>query len=123
MGEILYKELSFAVVGAAMSVHNALGPGFLEAVYQKALAHEMTLRAISFVEQQPLPITYKGVVVGDYLADFVVDAKIVLELKATAGIHPRHKAQAANYLAASKLRLAIILNFGEDRLKYERVIR
>jgi GxxExxY protein len=121
MIEILHKELSYAVVGAAMTVHSALGPGFLESVYQKALAHELTLRQIPFAEQVPLPVMFKDVLVGDFYADFVVDDQVVLELKSAKTIHPRHKAQAANYLAASRLRLAIILNFGQSKLINERV--
>lgn len=119
MIEILHKELSYAVVGAAMTVHTALGPGFLESIYQKALAHELTLRQIAFTEQVPLPVMFKDVLVGDFYADFIVEEKIVLELKAARAIHPRHKAQAANYLAASNLRLASIFNFGQSILKYE----
>lgn len=122
MIEILHKELSYAVVGAAMTVHTALGPGFLESIYQKALAHELTLRQIAFTEQVPLPVMFKDVLVGDFYADFIVEEKIVLELKAARAIHPRHKAQAANYLAASNLRLASIFNFGQSILKYERVV-
>jgi GxxExxY protein len=123
MAEVLFKELSLAVVGAAMEVHRTLGSGFLEAVYQKALAHELRLRGILFEEQVYLPVTYKGIPVGDYIADFVVDGKIILELKAVKAIDDAHKAQAINYLAATGFELAIILNFGESSLKQERVVR
>jgi len=71
--EILYKELSYAIVGAAMEVHRILGPGFLESVYQAALAHEFTLRGIPFEQFRRLPVMYKGILVGDYIADFVVN--------------------------------------------------
>jgi GxxExxY protein len=121
--EILFKELSFAIVGAAMEVHRTLGPGFLEAVYQKALAHEFHLRCILFEEQVHLPVTYKSILIGDYIADFVVDGKIILELKAVKSIDDAHKAQAINYLAATGFELAIILNFGESSLKQERIVR
>jgi GxxExxY protein len=80
--EILYKELSYAIIGAAMEVHRVLGPGFLEAVYQKALAHELTLRGTYFEQFKRLPVTYKEVLVGEYEADFVVEDKIILEIKA-----------------------------------------
>jgi GxxExxY protein len=79
MAEILFKELSFAIIGAAMEVHNHLGPAFLEAVYQNALAYELALRGIPFEEQKVLPVYYKGQLVGEYKADFVVDGKIILE--------------------------------------------
>lgn len=100
MAEILYKELSYAVVGAAMEVHQQLGASFLEKVYQKALAHELTLRQIPFEQYKPLPVTYKGLLVGEYEADFMVDGKIILEIKAISALHPAHEAQAMHYLAA-----------------------
>ncbi|HXF84893.1 MAG TPA: GxxExxY protein [Anaerolineales bacterium] len=123
MAELLYKELSFAVIGAAMEVHRLLGAGFLEAVYQKALAHELRLRNISFEEQVRLPVMYKGVLVGDYIADFVIDGKIILEIKSVPAITDVHKAQAINYLAATGYELAILLNFGGSRLQQERLVR
>ena len=107
-----------------MEVHRILGPGFLEAVYQAALAHELTLRGIRFEEHKRLPVYYKGVLIGDYEADFAVEDKIIpstssgrrLELKGVSRLHPKHQAQAHNYLAATGLRLAILLNFGADSL-------
>ena len=123
MSKILYKALSYAIIGAAMEVHNTLGRGFLEAVYQAALAHELTLRGISFEQQVKLPVYYKGQLVGDYIADFVVEGKIILELKAIAQLAPVHQAQAHNYLAATGLSLAILLNFGATSLERERVVR
>lgn len=123
MAEIIFKELSYAIIGAAMEVHRSLGSGFLEVVYQTALAHEMTLRKISFEQQVHLPVTYKGVLAGDYIADFVVDGKIVLEIKAVTAIHDVHRAQAINYLAATGFQLAILLNFGAPKLQQERLVR
>jgi len=147
MTEILYKELSYAIpsaalrtgVGAAMEVHRILGPGFLEAVYQAALAHELTLRGIRFEEHKRLPVYYKGVLVGDYEADMVVEDKIILELKGISALHSKHQAQAQNYpstglrtgLTATRLRLAILLNpsarlrtsFGADSLQHKRVVK
>ena len=123
MAEILYKELSYAVVGAAMEVHRILGPGFLEAVYQASLAHELTLRGIQSEQLKRLPVTYKGVLVGEYEADFVVEDKVILELKAVSKFHPAHEAQAINYLAATGLRLAILLNFGAQSLQHKRLVR
>lgn len=123
MPPILYYELSFLIVGAAMEVHTQLGPGYLENLYQKALAHEFMLRQIQYVDFVKLPVAYKSVYVGDYIADFVVEDKIVVEIKAVTTIHPRHLVQAGNYLAASKLRLAILLNFGTELLEQKRVVR
>jgi GxxExxY protein len=106
-----------------MDVHRTLGSGFLEVVYQKALAHELCLRGIPFEEQVHLPVTYKSILVGDYIADFVIDGKIILELKAVKAIDDAHKAQAINYLAATGFELAIIMNFGESSMKQERIVR
>ena len=123
MTEILFKELSFAIIGAAMEVHRILGPGFLEAVYQAALEHELTLRGIPFEAQKRLAVTYKGRLVGDYVADIVVDSQIILELKAISALTKALEAQAHNYLAATGLRLAILLNFGAKSLQQERVVK
>lgn len=120
---LLYEELSFAVNGACMEVHRILGPGFLEAVYQTALEHELTLRGMSFEAQKRLPVVYKGAVVGDYIADIVVDDKIILELKAVSTLNKAHEAQAHNHLAATGLRLAILYNFGAASLEWKRIIR
>jgi len=123
VAEIIYKELSYAIVGAAMEVHRILGPGFLEAVYQAALAHELTGRGIRFEQFKKLPVYYKGVLVGDYEADFVIEGKIILEIKAVSHLHPKHEAQAINYLTATGFRLAILLNFGADSLQHQRIVK
>jgi len=123
MAEILYKELSYAVVGAALEVHQILGPGYLEKVYHAALTQELALRHIHFEQFKKLPVSYKGVPVGDYVADIIVEEKIILELKGLSTLHPRHFAQAQNYLAATGLRLAIVLNFGADSLQSKRVLK
>jgi GxxExxY protein len=90
--EIVYRELSYAVVGAAMEVHRTLGPGFLEKVYQTALCYELECRGLRFEANRLLKVQYKDVVVGDYEADIVVDDKIILELKAVKKLHPKHMA-------------------------------
>lgn len=123
MSELLYKELSYAVVGAAMEVHKVLGAAFLESVYQRALAYELTIRNIPFEEQKRLDVQYKGQTVGEYKADFVVDDKIILEIKAASAIVSEHESQALNYLAAAGYRLAIILNFGTTSLQYRRIVK
>jgi GxxExxY protein len=110
-------------VGAAMEVHRTLGPGFLEAVYEAALAHEFTLRGIPFERQKELPVYYKGQLVGHYVADFVIDGQIILELKAVSALTKAHEAQAHNYLAATGLRLAILINFGAESLQQKRIVR
>ncbi|MGE5378627.1 MAG: GxxExxY protein [Bacteroidota bacterium] len=123
MTELLYKELTFKVIGAAMEVHTILGPGFLEAVYQGALERELNLRMIPFERKVKLPVVYKDVIIGDYEADLVIDKKFVIELKAISKLNSSHEAQAMHYLAATGLHLALLLNFGAGSLEHRRVIK
>jgi len=123
MAELLYKEQTFAVIGAAMEVHKILGSGFLEAVYQAALERELTLRKIPFEQKVKLPVTYKDVTVGIYEADLVIDGKFIVEIKAFSKLNASHQAQAMHYLAATGLRLALLLNFGTGSLQHHRVIK
>jgi GxxExxY protein len=119
---LLHEELTYAIIGAAMEVHRILGPGFLEAVHQAALAQELRLRGIRFTEQKSLSVMYKGVTIGEYVADFLVEDCVILELKAVTMLNGNHKAQAINYLAATGLKLALLLNFGAPSLQHERLI-
>ena len=123
MNELLYKDLTFAVIGAAMEVHGILGGGFLEAVYQAALERELELRKIPFQRQVHLPVTYKDLLVGDYIADFVVENKLIVEIKSVSALNANHQAQAMHYLAATGYRLALLLNFGAPSLQQRRVIK
>jgi len=120
---ILYKELAYKIVGAVQKVHRVLGPGFLESVYEDALAHELTLRRIPFETQIPLPIVYKGVELGIYRPDVVVDKSIILEIKASSALVDAHAAQAIHYLTATGLHLAILLNFGKQSLEMKRIVK
>jgi len=123
MTEILFKELSYSIIGAAMEVLKILGGGFLEAVYQSALAFELKLRNIPFAQQIHLPVTYKNTLIGDYIADFVIDEKIIVEIKAVSQFNSAHEAQAMHYLTATGYRLAILLNFGSEKLEQRRIVR
>ena len=123
MAELLYKHLSFAIIGAAMEVHNILGSGFLEAVYQVALEKELKLRKIPFEHKVKLPISYKGELIGEYEADLVVDGKIVVELKSVSRFSSAHEAQVIHYLTATGMQLALLINFGAGSLEYRRVIK
>lgn len=120
--EILFRDLSYRIVGAAMEVHATLGPGFLETVYAGSLAHELRLRQLGFMREIQVPVRYKGVPVGDFKADFVVEKFVLLELKAVACLTDAHKAQAHNYLAGTGLQLGIVINFGARQLEYKRVL-
>lgn len=123
MVELLYKEQTFAVIGAAMEVHKILGPGFLETVYQGALERELTLRGIPYERKVKLPVTYKDLVIGEYEADLVIDKKFVVEIKAVSKFNASHQAQAMHYLTATNLRIALLLNFGTGSLEHRRVIK
>ena len=123
MTEILFKTLSFAIIGAAMEVHRILGPGFLESVYQAALEKELTLRGIPFQHEVELPVSYKGDLVGIYKADLIIDSKIIVEIKGISKLNASHQAQALHYLAATGLELAILVNFGMSSLEYRRVVK
>ena len=123
MTEILHKQLSFAIVGAAMEVHRILGSGFLEVVYQAALEKELSIRGIPFQHQVELPVKYKDELVGIYKADLVIDQKIVVEIKSVSRLNSAHDAQAIHYLSATGLDLALLLNFGGGSLAYRRVVK
>ncbi|MEW6094692.1 MAG: GxxExxY protein [Chloroflexota bacterium] len=122
MAEFLYKELTYAIIGAAMEVHKILGGGFLEAVYQKALAHELSLRNIPFEEQVRLQVFYKEQLVGEYIADFVIDGKVIVEIKAVSALVDAHTAQTIHYLAATKQKVALLINFGSKSLEHRRLV-
>ena len=106
------EELSEAIIGAAIEVHRATGPGLLESAYQNFLAHEFTLRGISFAKEVPLPVVYKGVRLDcGYRMDFVVEDRIVLEVKAVDKPIAIHEAQLLTYLKLTGLRVGLIINF------------
>lgn len=121
--KILYKDLSYKIVGLAMEVHNKLGYGFLEKVYEKAMMVLLRREEIQATQQAPITVHFEGEVIGDYYADILVEDKIILELKVVEKIANIHRAQALNYLKATGLRLAILLNFGKERLQYERFVQ
>lgn len=123
MDKLIYKDESYAIIGAAMEVHSTLGPGFLEAVYQKALEMEFTSRNIPFLPQVMLDVFYKGVSIDkSYIADFLVFRKIIVEIKSTSRLTDLDKAQVKNYLKATQKQLGILINFGESSLRHERIM-
>ncbi len=116
----LHKELTFKIIGAAMEVHRVLGPGFLESVYEQALAHEFEIKGIAFQRQAVLAVRYKAIVAGEFRADFLVEDKIVVELKATKGLTEIDEAQLLNYLKGTGYRVGLLLNFGTVSLEHKR---
>lgn len=123
MADILFKEESYALIGAAMEVYNELGPGFLEAVYQEAMEIEMGARGVPFSSQQPLIIYYKGhTLKQSYTPDLFCFGKIVVDLKAIERLTYNDHAQLHNYLNGTKYELGILINFGaRDNLEYKRI--
>jgi GxxExxY protein len=113
--------LTGAVLAAAFEFSRLLGHGFLEAVYQKALLRELALRGIQAEREVTFRIEYKGDAIGVYLADLVVEKTVIVELKAVDALGPSHIGQCLNYLRASGLRTALLINFGRPKLEYKRV--
>jgi GxxExxY protein len=120
--KILYKDLSYKIVGLAMEAHTELGPGFLEKVYENALMVLFEENRIRARQQFPIAVQFHGRIVGDYFADILVENSIILELKSQDRIAEIHKAQTLNYLKATQFKLAILINFGKHRLEYERLV-
>ena len=113
---LVHSELAHAIVGAAIEVHRRIGPGQLESVYQRSLACELRYRAIAFEAQVPIAMQYRDECVGEFFADFIIDDKIIIELKAVDRFHPAHTAQVLSYLRATKLRLGLLMNFNAATL-------
>jgi len=116
-----YSELTGKIIGCAMEVHKALGNGFQEVIYQRALAYEMELQDLSFSREFEMQVYYKEIQVGTRRVDFLVEEKISVELKALTQIEPVHLAQAINYLEAYNLEIGLLINFGETKLKFHRL--
>jgi GxxExxY protein len=119
---IICKDLSFQVLAAVFEVHNTLGPGFLEAVYEKALLEELQLRGFLVESQKEIRITYKGTDVGAYYPDIVVENQIILELKTVEKISGLHEAQLLHYLKATGMKLGMVINFAAERVQYKRLV-
>jgi GxxExxY protein len=113
---------SYAVIGAAIEVFNELGHGFHEVVYHAALRKELALRRIPSESEKELPVHFKGEVIGVYRADFVCFGALLVEIKALSETGNREKAQVLNYLKASKLEKALLINFGAKSLEYKRIV-
>ena len=121
--DLLYEEESYSIIGAAIAVHQELGCGFLEAVYQEALEKEFQIKNIPYKREMPLRIYYKNDPLNKfYVTDFICFDKIIVELKALPTITSEHHAQILNYLKATRLNLGLIINFGKQSLEHKRII-
>ncbi len=116
-GDRVLDELAYVVFGAALEVHRLLGPGYLESVYQEALGVELTARCVPFARQVPIGIDYKGYRVGQTRLDFLVDQRVVVEIKAVDVLAKVHTAQVLSYLKATRCRLGLLINFNVPILR------
>lgn len=119
---LLHKELAYRIIGIAMQVHNELGHGFMEKVYENAMMVLLRREGIKAFQQVPITVKFLDEIVGEYFSDIFVDDKVICELKSVDDISNVHRAQALNYLKAKGLELAIILNFRKEKLEFERLV-
>jgi len=120
--ELIHGDLVGLIVGAAFEVHNVLGYGFLEKVYENALLVEMAKRGMNVEAQKALKVKYKDAIVGDYVADLIVDEKVIVELKAEDTYNKQHEAQLLNYLKATGLKVGVLINFGRTKCDFKRLV-
>ncbi|MDG4867884.1 GxxExxY protein [Guyparkeria sp. 1SP6A2] len=117
------EELTYAVRGAIFEVSRELGAGFLESVYENALAHELTSRGLSVQRQVPVTTFYKRLPVGHHVLDLLIEDELIVELKAVRGLLPEHEAQLLNYLKATSYRVGLLVNFTHPKAQIKRMIR
>ncbi len=120
--ELIHGDLVGQIVGAAFEVHNVLGYGFLEKVYENALLIELAKRGVKVEAQHALKVKYKEAIVGDYVADLIVDDKVIVELKAEQTYNKQHEAQLLNYLKATGLKVGVLTNFGRTKCEFKRLV-
>lgn len=121
MAEYKFKEITEKIIGSSMKVHTALGNGFQEVIYQRALEIEMKEAGLTFAREFNMPIYYKGRQIGERRVDFFVEEKIMVELKAIIQLEKVHLAQAKNYLEAYNMQVGLLINFGSISLEFKRL--
>ena len=119
--EYKYSKMTSKIIGCAMEVHNALGNGFQEVIYQRAMEIEMESQGINFSREYNMPVYYKGIQIGTRRVDFLVEGVISVELKAIIMMNDSHLAQAINYLEAYDLEVGLLINFGAKSLEFKRL--
>ena len=117
------EQITEKIIGCAYKVANTLGNGFLEKVYENALAHEIRKTGLTVEQQRPVPVIYDGIVAGDYVTDLIVEDKVIVELKAAQDVEDIHKAQCIHYLKATGLTLCLLINFGTPKVQVKRFVR
>ena len=121
--ETVLNGISRGVIGAALTVANTLGAGFLEKVYENALAHELRKRGFHVRQQHGIVVIYDEIIVGEYTVDLLVNDAVLVELKAARALDDVHRAQCMNYLRATNLHMCLLLNFGRPRLEIKRIVQ
>jgi GxxExxY protein len=122
MEPLTQSETTSRVIGAAFEVHNTLGYGFLERVYQRAMQVELIKRGSTAETEGPIKVLYKNVVVGEYYADLVVDGCVIVEIKVAKSYNPEDEAQILNELKATGMKVGVLVNFGRERVEYKRMV-
>jgi GxxExxY protein len=122
MKELIYKELTEKIIRAAFKVHNILGSGYLETIYQNAMIIELQNSGLSCATEKTVEIFYCGNKIGGHRLDLVIDNKVIVELKAVSDLHPTYKAQIISYLKATGLKVALLINFGKEKVEYKRFV-
>jgi len=121
--KLLYDDLTYQIIGAAMEAHKVLGNGFLEYVYEEALCYELKLRNIQFERQKDVDLYYKDLLIPkQYRPDLLVEGKVIVENKAVSSLTEVDEAQLLNYLKATRMRIGLLINFGTPHLEYKRRI-
>ena len=116
------NDVTYAINGAVFEVNRVLGPGFLEKVYEKALFVELKRRGLKAETQVPIQIQYKGQIVGEYIADIVVEDRVIIELKSVDQLQKIHEAQILNYLKATGFKIGLLINFKHPKAEIKRFV-
>jgi GxxExxY protein len=122
MSEFIHGDVTGRIIGAALEVWKILGYGFLEKVYENALIEELRRIGIHAEQQFAISVMYKGALIGQYVADLFIESKVIVELKAEKEYNPKHEAQLLNYLKATGVRVGMVLNFGERKCEWKRLV-
>ncbi len=122
MNDFQHGETTEKIIGAAFEVHNVLGYGFLEKVYENALLAELCKRGVKAAAQEAIKVKYKDVIVGDYVADLIVEGRVIVELKAEEEYNKAHEAQLLNYLKATGIKVGLLINFGRKKCEFKRFV-
>jgi GxxExxY protein len=120
--KVVHKELSYKIVQACYEVHNVLGPGYSEKIYEEAMERELTGQGVSVDRQRIVAVMYKGENIGEYRLDSVADEKVLLEFKAVSELNSIFESQVLSYLKASGLKLGLLINFGGKKVEVRRIV-